>query len=663
MSSIEEDNSPLNSIEIDENSSRIINQKKFPIKQNNIIYYITIKLLSSSIKIECSNKKNTKCYEYIADLKSLQNLSNCFIFCDSIKGAYEVLLNIFNISKGQKNKTSIQEKKKENQITINLLTFLNFLNKEEKIIINLKCKKDANNELSVKYNILENDVNNLKTQINDNNNQLVNITHINKLNKKLIDKNFDQFINKLDEINKKNKDLLKKYNRLEKKYNELEKLATNVFNKDKENKNIFDNFINNNHKNREIEINTDINQENDSTNNNINNNVICEELDRDNLDNQNINNIINDIISYNDQNNGNNINNNLLSDNNKKNKPKMKFDHYLTENSCSKFSGNNNFILYKSKEGIPFLVYATDENSIVFLNLNSENIFHQIQNAHKNTITNFQYTFDENNNRDLLLSISDINLKIWDLEKYDLINEINVNFKRKRKIYIFSACFLIDVIRSKNYILVTNSNHEPIKLYDLENINDEKEISNSENENVYLINSFYDNIKTKKYYIVICGQENMMKSFDFEETKLFKKYLDNDDKVYSYMCFVIKKNKSSVNLIGSDSIGYIKIWNFHTGKLLNKIQICNNESLRGICLYNKYLFVCADDKTIKLINIEKNEVVQVLDNQNEYASSIGVININEFGDVLISQEIDIHVKNNQNKKLKISLWVNTNRYN
>ena len=50
--------------------------------------------------------------------------------------------------------------------------------------------------------------------------------------------------------------------------------------------------------------------------------------------------------------------------------------------------------------------------------------------------------------------------------------------------------------------------------------------------------------------------------------------------------------------------GIFRIWNFHTGLLLNKIKV-NDKGLRGICLWNdNYIFIGCDDKNIKLIELE-----------------------------------------------------------
>ena len=66
---------------------------------------------------------------------------------------------------------------------------------------------------------------------------------------------------------------------------------------------------------------------------------------------------------------------------------------------------------------------STENKSIITLNLINNKKIIEIKNAHNNYITNLRHYLDKNNNRDLLLSVSnvDFNIKIW-----------NVNILRKK---------------------------------------------------------------------------------------------------------------------------------------------------------------------------------------------------------------------------------------
>ena len=55
-------------------------------------------------------------------------------------------------------------------------------------------------------------------------------------------------------------------------------------------------------------------------------------------------------------------------------------------------------------------------------------------------------------------------------------------------------------------------------------------------------------------------------SYDYNKNKLYHKYFDNDKRGHS--SFIIYNNKSVIKLMESSNDGNIRIWNFHTGKLL-----------------------------------------------------------------------------------------------
>ena len=99
----------------------------------------------------------------------------------------------------------------------------------------------------------------------------------------------------------------------------------------------------------------------------------------------------------------------------------------------------------------------------------------------------------------------------------------------------------------------------------------------------------------------------------------------------------IKNESNLIKLIESSVDGNIRIWNFHTGELLNKIYI--NTYLNGICLWNNdYLFVGCADKTIKIVDIKKTEVIDNISGHNNSVLVLAKVNIPKYGECLISQE-------------------------
>ena len=183
---------------------------------------------------------------------------------------------------------------------------------------------------------------------------------------------------------------------------------------------------------------------------------------------------------------------------------------------------------------------------------------------------------------------------------------------------------------------------EAIKIFDFKG-NKIKEINDS-NEGTFFIDSYYD--KTLSRNFIITGNYGFVKSYDYKENKVYYKYCENDNKYHNSI--VINSNEELIKLIESSEDGNIRIWNFNSGDLLNKITI-GNFCLNGICLWNnEYLFVGCGDKTIKLLELKKGIIIKDLVGHNNEVITIKKLNHPIFGECLISQGID-------NDKIKI--WI------
>ena len=91
-------------------------------------------------------------------------------------------------------------------------------------------------------------------------------------------------------------------------------------------------------------------------------------------------------------------------------------------------------------------------------------------------------------------------------------------------------------------------------------------------------------------------------------------------------------------MIESSFDGNIRIWDFHSAILLNKIKVSENGWLFGICLWdNEHLFVACGDKTIKIINIKKNLILSKLNEFKNKVLSIQKLKHPHFGECFISQ--------------------------
>ena len=345
------------------------------------------------------------------------------------------------------------------------------------------------------------------------------------------------------------------------------------------------------------------------------------------------------------------ISNNINSDNKNKenniNFELIQIPNDFIKDSYAQFALGNTFSIFKSIEDILYLIYTNKNNSIVSFNLIDNKKILELKNAHENYITSFRYYLDNINKRDLIMSISgeDNNIKLWDFNKLECLLDIkNIN----KSGFLDSACFLNN--NKINYIITSNIDYicsESIKVFDFKG-NKVKEINNSNDITVY-IDSYYDKNLDKNF--ILTGNYGFVKSYDFNENELYHKYCDKNNNNKSHDSMVINKCEELIKLIESSEDGNIRIWNFHSGLLLDKIKF-DNYSIFGICLWNNdYLFVSCKDKTIKLIEIKTGKIIINLLGDNNYILTLKKVFLPKYGECLISQGW----KNEQ-----IKLWIKKN---
>ena len=301
------------------------------------------------------------------------------------------------------------------------------------------------------------------------------------------------------------------------------------------------------------------------------------------------------------------------------------------------------FTVFKSINNKLYLIYTNEDISIVCYDLNKQKIINEVKNCHNECITNFRHYLHEKNKEDLIMSVSakDNNLKLWSVNNWECILNIN---KVNNYGYLFSSCFLKEdnIIYIITCNLNKNGKSESMKVFDF-NGKKLKEIKYS-NEKTYFINTYYDNKLSKNY--IITGNKGYIKSYDFKKNELYYKYSDKNNND-NHLSIITKENEGIIKLIESCNDGIIRIWNFHSGVLLNKFKI-SNEQLRGICPWNdNYLFVGCIDKTIKLVELNNGLIIKNLFGHEDKVITIKKIITSKYGECLISQNL---------RKSKIIMW-------
>ena len=323
----------------------------------------------------------------------------------------------------------------------------------------------------------------------------------------------------------------------------------------------------------------------------------------------------------------------------------IQYEKNITTDSYAHFGLDNTFILVQSILSIHYIIYSNKSKSIISQNIINFQKISEIKNAHEGYITNFRHFLDKKNIRDIIMSISavDNNIKLWDLKNWNCV----LNLKKINKDgLLFSACFLHDGHENKNLIITSNDNYsksEKIKIFDFKG-NKLKELNDS-NHRTYFIDTYYD--INKKEYFIVTGIEKGVISYNYTYNKLYHIYIEGYDDIFlnDHDCVFIIHDKGITKMFESCEDGCIRIWDFHSAKLLNKIIISENK-LYGICLWNKdFLFVCCEDETLKLIDLKKNFVI------NNIKTEGLVINSKKMNHVIYKECLIT-----QDWRNKIKLW-------
>ena len=366
--------------------------------------------------------------------------------------------------------------------------------------------------------------------------------------------------------------------------------------------------------------------------NNINFNKISLSYD------ENQNNNINDLFAQNkndiNANEINELNNNDIFSSDPNN---INFSFNLVENSYADCFDQNSFLVYNTKNNNELiLVYSTNQKSIIFFDITSNKNIHEIKNAHKDNITSLRFD-SSNEQNNLLLSIAESDIKLWDINNnYKCILQLNNIYNKENN--LASAC-LLHIRNNKNVIITCGENvlgnsTENIKIYDLEGhkIN---EVENSGDES-YFIDTCFDNVYSKFY--IITGNLEYVKTFDYNSKKEYHKYCDTDsDKDLYHISVITYVNKGKLELIDSCKDGKIRIWDFHKNNLINKI-VFDGIIPTSLCIWNdQYLFFGTEEKGIKLIDISKNNLCNTLNDFGHDLSSIVKIKHSLYGECLLSQ--------------------------
>ena len=304
---------------------------------------------------------------------------------------------------------------------------------------------------------------------------------------------------------------------------------------------------------------------------------------------------------------------------------------------------NNSFVIFNSPfSNIHYLIYAFKINKIISYDLNLGQIISEINEPLDKDIKTLEYILDKKNKRDLLMLLFSLSntIKIYNIKNWDLI--INIE-KINDFDYLNIASFFFDFQENKYFIIANSSNYSRrssnINVLDLTG-KFHKEIKNS-NELTKCIKILYDENCDKTYIIAL--NENYIKSYDYEQNILYKKYCYEKSNGYNNL-EIIKTKYGVTQIISSfTGLGIILIWNFHTGNLLNKIKV--GEIFFSIYSYNeRSLFIGSMTGNLIIIDLLSQETKKFEKIHGNYISCINSFVHKREGKCLVTHGNDNLIK-------------------
>ena len=347
----------------------------------------------------------------------------------------------------------------------------------------------------------------------------------------------------------------------------------------------------------------------------------------------------------------------------------------LVKNIYCMWDLDNIFTVFKMKKGGLYLAYPLLQTLICYDLIDEVKVI-TIKDAHECYIINFRHIYDNNLNKDIIMTISgeDSNLKLWDVEKWECI----LNLQKVYKFGImFSACFLYDGNSGNNYIVTSNcTGSEYIKVFDLNgnkikdvpyhkdnnenngnNINNDNDnsLDNDNNHDDYNNNNNDNNNGNNTYNN---NENNNDSNTDNNINHDIDNYIDNNNIDYNENInnnidnndIIDTGNGDIVKEIDDDNIGYNNYNNIEKKEeniINNKTNIINDS--------NKNINEDHIENHIKIENVYNNKELKDDRINNNIENDINNENVNNN---VINNKIDINIENNNNENI-----INNNNLN
>ena len=308
---------------------------------------------------------------------------------------------------------------------------------------------------------------------------------------------------------------------------------------------------------------------------------------------------------------------------------KLKFEKDIVQNGPNYSGASQMFAVFKSLKGEVILAYPTKDRTLELYNLEKETLIKSIKDAHSSDIYCCRHFVDIKSNTDLLITSSyDKSLKIWNLENNDtpLLTIENAHSNG----FSFSPCILSNEKLNENYI-ISGADDEYIKIFDFKGKFLEKQIKVGDYVNY--LDTYYE--ADKKKIFIINGTSRGLKVHDFDDCSVYKTYYEKEPSPHAYIILHNNETKNRMELIDADMKGFIRIWDFHSAKLIKTIKM--ETIVNGICLWDtRYLATSGRDTNIKLVDLKSKKIIKKLSGHEKETLSVKKINLSKYGDCLVS---------------------------
>ena len=311
---------------------------------------------------------------------------------------------------------------------------------------------------------------------------------------------------------------------------------------------------------------------------------------------------------------------------------KLKFKDNLSIKASKEYTIESTFAVFTAQDGETYLISPSTGSFVIEATNLKTNKQHGVLSGHTNRVYIVRHFLHRNKSTDYIISTSsDRSVRVWNFNKMQCHIHLE---KCHQGAYLYSALLLFDDYGDDNNYIVTSCPNEFMKMFSFETGKFVRDIG-SPSDYTYFINSW---CFKREFYIINANSSNV-KIYNTKEPKgLYKEFKTN---LATWHMSAFVENVQGVNyLFESDGNGNVRMWNIETKTIYKSVHI-KNCNIRGMCFWNnQYILAASNDKTFKIINIEKEEVVSSQIHHNNVVRSLQKVMHPLYGESLVTSGMD-----------------------